>query len=303
MSQDTKGGVLYVSPHLDDVALSCPGFVWRDVQRGERVIVATVMSRGSRAAYAGRRREDRRALCRLGAQALHLGRIDAPFRQAFYDSFTSIVLQRHPLDDEEAAGVASALAELCRQHQPALLVLPLAAGTHIDHRLVHAAWRRLQRYVDEVCFYEDRPYAFVAHQVWQRLHAIGAKIRDPTPPDLESMRPAARRRALLADLRRVGYVRTYLPPGRERCRAARQLAQRLGVKRAEGPELWPETLTDRELGRGAFDLVTEVVGAYTSQIPELFGDLEGFQREARDYSRRIAPGSAYAERLWHLGRV
>lgn len=37
---------IYLSPHLDDVALSCGGLVWQEAQAGEQVAIWTICAGG-----------------------------------------------------------------------------------------------------------------------------------------------------------------------------------------------------------------------------------------------------------------
>src|SRR5438093_1734972 len=91
---------LYLSPHLDDAVLSCAGHILHERAQGRRVVVATLFGAGGgdeagRKLYQARRDEDRRALALLGAECLHLGLVDAPFRDDYYRSFQSILLGKH----------------------------------------------------------------------------------------------------------------------------------------------------------------------------------------------------------------
>jgi len=84
---------LFLSPHLDDIGLSCAGLAGRLARQGDRVIMATFCTAdyegpfalspaakhehwqwqlGERP-YRHRRAEDRQAADLLGAEALHLG--------------------------------------------------------------------------------------------------------------------------------------------------------------------------------------------------------------------------------------
>ena len=146
--------VLYVSPHFDDVALSCAGGLLARSQRGERVVVCSVFTRG--AAFASRAAEDAEALAFAAAEGLDLGFTDAPEREGFLASFRA--LTEAPLRPELVAEVARLLAQLVAKLGPHEVWLPFGIGGHIDHRTVfaarHAAGARVR-------FYEDRPYAYV----------------------------------------------------------------------------------------------------------------------------------------------
>ena len=94
---------LFISPHLDDVALSCGGYVRHLTSAGELVSVLTVFTadppagttlswfarrnqsawRLSDAPFAARRGEDAAAMQLLGAQYRHLDCLDAIYRRDF----------------------------------------------------------------------------------------------------------------------------------------------------------------------------------------------------------------------------
>ena len=167
--------VVFLSPHLDDVVLSCPAFLQRLKQQGCDVRVATFFSEGGPEAgklYRRRRSEDRLAVRRLGATALHLGLLDAPFRSPTYKDFCGIVFGRAGEYAATRRQVAQAIADVVSQWSPDRVVAPMAVGNHVDHRLVRDA--ALARAPSEMLFfYEDRPYAFVREQVG---HVLGRRL-------------------------------------------------------------------------------------------------------------------------------
>ena len=90
---------LYLSPHLDDAALSCGGTIHQQVAGGDRVVVITVFAGSPRTLVssslidelharwgvgsdppAHRRREDLAALAQLGAEPIHLAHTDSIYR-------------------------------------------------------------------------------------------------------------------------------------------------------------------------------------------------------------------------------
>ncbi len=99
---------LFISPHLDDVVLSCALRILKEREAGKSVAVATVCSRGLALPgpldlYAGRRNEDQRALSILGVEGpIHLGFQDSLFRSLFYTSFEHIIMGEDPSDVKHA---------------------------------------------------------------------------------------------------------------------------------------------------------------------------------------------------------
>ncbi|MCW5981843.1 MAG: PIG-L family deacetylase [Bryobacteraceae bacterium] len=187
---------LFLSPHLDDAVLSCPGRIQRLAGAGSRVVVATVFTEADAAAatlYRNRRAEDKRAVRSLGATPLHLGFLDAPYRSAEYRDFREIVFG----EAAEYAGTCRRVTEEIRtlvgRLQARTVLGPLAAGNHVDHRLARdAALAAVE--TSRLLFYEDRPYAFVREQV---RHVLGKSM-------------AAKAARFWRRYFEVTYVRTYL---------------------------------------------------------------------------------------------
>ncbi len=150
---------LYVSPHLDDVALSCAGRLISELENQQPVVVATVFSAASGAAhrrYRRRRDEDRAALATLGAEVRHLGLQDAAFRLGC--GFDVAALSVPPRADDVRA-VTAAIGRVIDDVKPDRVWFPAAVGGHVDHRAVFAAREGVSTYVR---LYVERPYAFDA---------------------------------------------------------------------------------------------------------------------------------------------
>ena len=177
---------IYLSPHLDDIALSCGGLVWEQAQAGESVSIWTICA-GSPppgslspfaqelhtrwetgpAAFAERRAEDIASCQRLGAIHHHLEIPDCIYRrhpetgEYLYASEASLSSPLHPAE----ARLVDQLSALLNQSLPskATLVCPLALGNHVDHQLTRAAAEKLGRYLQ---YYADYPYVlrYEAHR-------------------------------------------------------------------------------------------------------------------------------------------
>ena len=171
---------LYVSPHLDDAALSCGGLIRRQVLGGTHVLVVTVLAGAphhrdlsefaaqtharwgndpSPAAMRGE--EDRSAMAQLGADCLHLEYPDAIYRSHggsfLYSSDEELFGSIHPADANFPSQVAAAIADI-RSSPDSITYAPLSVGNHVDHQLVRNALLSLRPPADEVVFYEDYPY-------------------------------------------------------------------------------------------------------------------------------------------------
>ena len=170
---------IYLSPHLDDVALSCGGQIYQQTEAGKRVLIVTITAGDPQVstvsdyaqslqdrwelitnAAAGRRAEDRTACAILGADFLHwdvadcIYRIDPDTGDALYLSDDDIFGDVHPAEQHLVDRLAQRMAELppC-----ATVYVPLTVGHHVDHLLTRAAAEQI--FNDQLLYYEDYPYA------------------------------------------------------------------------------------------------------------------------------------------------
>ncbi len=229
---------IYLSPHLDDVVLSCGGRLWAERAAGAapRVIgicagipdyarlppfaaLLHMVSGNPPAAVELRRAEDTAALARLGVLApVYLDYLDCIYRvmpdgRTPYDSEQAIF---GDLDAGEAGLAAQLAGDLAARLPPAAaceVVAPLGAGHHVDHLLVHAAARELERRGYRVAYYEEQPYV-VRGQLDAALADKPGWTVTALPLD---------ETALDAKLEAIAYYRTQVPVlfgGEEGMRAA-----------------------------------------------------------------------------------
>jgi len=177
--------VLYLSPHLDDAALSCGGLIHQQVRAGLSVSVLTIFAGSAQAdlrspfaralearwdaqgdAIAMRRQEDREALAVLGAEPIHWAYQDAIYRlhtrtgNPLYARREAIFGHVGRYDPVKARALASQIRRFWRDAGRPKVYAMLAAGRHVDHQIVQAAVLRLvERDGLEVAWYEDYPYA------------------------------------------------------------------------------------------------------------------------------------------------
>ena len=194
---------LFISPHLDDVALSCGGYARRLTSAGERVIVATVMTadppaseplswlarrnhaswRLGDAPFGERCREDLAAIASLGAEAVQLGLLDAIYRrdapgQPLYTQ-RSVAVPVHPYDWQfQLKAVEQRLRALLETHvgQALQVFCPLTAGGHVDHVIVRRAVENVCP-TDIITYYEDYPYAHQRNAVQALFTARGGFVQ------------------------------------------------------------------------------------------------------------------------------
>lgn len=169
---------IYLSPHFDDIAYSCGGLLWEQVNSGQRVSIWTICAAypppGPLSPFASslherwatgpeavrqRREEDRISSRLMGANTRYLSIPDAIYRRSLIDGrfmYTSeqdLFAELHP---HEAELVNSLRGELDSALPPDCgLVCPLTLGGHVDHRLVRSAVDGLNR---QPWYYADYPY-------------------------------------------------------------------------------------------------------------------------------------------------
>jgi len=177
---------IYISPHLDDAALSLGGLIWEQSQAGLKVSVWTICSGdpppGELSPFAdslhkrwgaghdameARRTEDINSCTRLGAEHRHFSVPDCIYRRSLvtgehlYTSEEALWSSIHPDEDVLVEEISEKLAE--KMPNNACVVSPLGLGNHVDHCLARAAVKsavgrmdkdRIQRQF----FYAEYPY-------------------------------------------------------------------------------------------------------------------------------------------------
>ena len=142
MTQQNEYDWIYLSPHLDDVALSCGGQIFMATARGERVLIVTITAGDPVApvseyaaslhtrwevidATEARRQEDLAACAILGAEALHwhlpdciyrVGSDGKPFYLSDADIFGAVAPEEMALVDELAAQIIALPAARQMRH-------------------------------------------------------------------------------------------------------------------------------------------------------------------------------------------
>jgi len=168
---------IYLSPHLDDVALSCAGQISQLTASGQSCLIVTAMAgeaprTGGRfvdllharwqldeSAVAARRAEDIAACRLLGSSYLHGSVPDCIYRQdpvsaqLLYTSEESLFGPIAPADTLATEQIRSMLRSLPAHGR---LIAPLGVGNHVDHQLVSLAARNLG--TAELSYYEEFPY-------------------------------------------------------------------------------------------------------------------------------------------------
>ncbi|HKJ27927.1 MAG TPA: PIG-L family deacetylase [Anaerolineales bacterium] len=187
---------IYLSPHLDDTALSCGGLIWDQVQAGQDVEVWTLCAGdppphnfsafaeelharwalSPEAAIAARREEDRQAMAVLGAPYRHFSIPDAIYRlhpktgELMYFDWEDVTGGLHPGDEGYLRQKAQELAgELAGEVS---LVSPLTVGNHVDHQFTRVLAEMLGL---PLLYYPDYPYTMQYDDQIPYLLPTGAK--------------------------------------------------------------------------------------------------------------------------------
>jgi LmbE family N-acetylglucosaminyl deacetylase len=166
---------VFLSPHFDDVALSCGGMIAKATAAGEQVLVVTVCgglppreamspltdkihkARGFAdgiAYVSARREEDRSAAAILGAHLEWGSSLDAIYRMPAAYHYSAALLGPPAQGDPLFPETELLIAGLRQRFPSATLYAPLGIDGHIDHRLISAAARKAG---GDVCFYEEFP--------------------------------------------------------------------------------------------------------------------------------------------------
>lgn len=192
---------VYLSPHLDDAALSCGGTIAQQHAAGEAPLVVTFCTAapppagpfsdlalefhrewglGPEQVVAARLREDAAAMAALGADGLWAGTLDAIYRHpAAYH--TRATLFGAPAADDPLLPAVRELIGALRERLPAATFYgPLGVGSHVDHLVTQrAAEEAIGR---ALVYYEDFPYVARAGALEERLAQAGAGLAPARVP-------------------------------------------------------------------------------------------------------------------------
>ncbi len=262
---------LFLSPHLDDAALSCGGIIHHLTQSGQPVAVMTLMAGHAPTTlpesplirtiharwgvgdepFAARRAEDRAALGQLGISNIWVGDWhDCIYRtnargQALYVTDDHIFGQIHPDDP-----LGHAAIDLAPWPNITHLYAPLGAGNHVDHQLVRAMALKTQTVA--LFLYEEYPYSSEAGEVFH-AHA-GEEMR-------------------LSGATAVHTALASLPA--------------------------TPTLQIHPISEVALRAKIDAISCYHSQISTFWNDCDEMIQSVRNHALQ-AGGNNYGERLWIL---
>ncbi|GIK56567.1 MAG: PIG-L family deacetylase [Chloroflexi bacterium] len=169
---------IYLSPHLDDVALSCGGQIAQQTAVGQHILIVTIMAGDPAAvgfsdyaqelhgrwqlahdAVAARRAEDANACAILRAAYQHWHIPDCIYRvgadgRPLYTNWGEITGAIQLAEEVLVEKLAAQFATLPPSPQ---VCAPLAVGNHVDHQIVRRAAELC--FGGDLMYYEDYPYA------------------------------------------------------------------------------------------------------------------------------------------------
>lgn len=173
---------IYISPHLDDVPLSCSGAICQQKTQGFKILVVTVFAgdpqppfspfvqsfhqswqASKENPYKVRKMEERKAMAALDVDYLWFDWLETLYRDPELADVIDLFCEPseravHPQDAPIFATLCNWLADLRLSYPGAQFVAPLSLGEHRDHRLVFlASLAALDR--SHQLFFEDFPYA------------------------------------------------------------------------------------------------------------------------------------------------
>ena len=183
---------IFVSPHFDDVALSCGGTASLLAREGRVVVVTVFAARPptelnrfaefqhqrwgiASAAVDQRSQEDASAMGILGADYRWLDFPDAIYRGDLYLTDDDLFGPVKPADCAFARTVRQAVIDLTQTWEVEQVYLPLAIGGHVDHRICHEIAVPLAENGSQIWLYEDFPYALA-------IGAVEAAVIDTARP-------------------------------------------------------------------------------------------------------------------------
>lgn len=168
---------IFLSPHFDDVALSCGGLVWGLAKNGHSLEIWTIMGGfPPDENYSSFARENHQAWGMSGVEAIHMRRAEdeaacevlraTPKHFNFLDAiYRRVPPSGKPVvkDNETLFSVPpekALIKEIGKTLQKTLpenaqVVCPMGLGNHIDHQAVFLAGERSGRIE---CYYADYPY-------------------------------------------------------------------------------------------------------------------------------------------------
>ena len=199
---------LFISPHYDDIALSCGGTAALVSEAGKDAVVALLFGDhpdpeqpmtpfadhmhaewGMTAdqVIAGRRAEEAESTRILGLRDVFLSFRDAIYRGDNYLSDDDLFGSPKGTDFDLPARIVLALEAEGFSREGTRVYAPLASGFHVDHQLAFLTALLLDQAGWEVWFYEDLPYSLLPGRVEDRVARAGVGLEVAGTVDVSSV--------------------------------------------------------------------------------------------------------------------
>ncbi len=254
--------IIFLSPHLDDVVLSCATWIMRLKKAGHEIEILNIFNSGEpHEAYQERMNEDAEAIKILDIQASAFDLSDAPFREVIQRTKGQILFVTPDEDQESLRQVARLLALKLNENAYDWVYAPLGVGWHLDHLIVHEA--AIQSFaLSKLRFYAERPYSMVKHQTELRIKSQEFFIQEECAKDLVQ----------------AEYIRNYLPSWTLKKFIDLIREQPAPTARAFSPQekIYPSS---EELPH-----VLRAMSCYRSQITSLFGSMTNLKAQIGNWS-------------------
>ena len=199
---------IFLSPHYDDIALSCGGTAALLARAGRTPEIALIFGdhpdpaqpltdfaatmhrqwgMSAEQVVAGRRSEEQIAALTLGACDRFLPFRDAIYRGSRYTSDDLLFGNTHP----EESGLPTEIIQHIGLERTApaniRIYAPLAIGGHVDHQHAERAGALLAERGYAVWFYEDLPYALRPENVDQRRPMLDPVLEPRAAVDIRTV--------------------------------------------------------------------------------------------------------------------
>jgi len=274
--------ICIVSPHIDDAILSCGAQIQRRLAAGDEVFILDIFCDGTNGD--NRQIEEAEAARRIGAKHFFLHELDAPDRDPRYIPQKELFLGdlKH-VPESFIAHIQKRLEDFFAAHAVDLAYFPLGAGTHIDHRITHAAGRRIK--TTPIRYYEDRPYIIWTGILQSRMNDLGSDA------DL----PEVTKAQMTASVDNRYYLTHFMPKGQHRDESLPLYLAALDKQSNRSLKSTSETLvaTEPEL-----KILYYALAAYTSQMKLIYPDYDTFIKDSLAYEKEANGREIYAERSW-----
>jgi LmbE family N-acetylglucosaminyl deacetylase len=199
---------LFISPHYDDIALSCGGTAALVSEAGKDAVVALLFGdhpdpnepltafadqmhaewgMSADQVIAGRRAEEASSSHILGLRDVFLPFRDAIYRGDNYLSDEQLFGPPRGTDRDLPERVVAAIAAEGFRPLDSRAYAPLASGSHVDHLLGFQAGVLLASDGWDVLFYEDLPYSLLENRVADRVSQAGERLEIAGSVDVSSV--------------------------------------------------------------------------------------------------------------------